>query len=164
MLRRILFSLATITSTAASADEPNWVVVSRAESHAFVEFVDLNSLAMRYGRPTALFLTNYEHSQDDAAKPYQSVKALRMFDCSAQRVAAVAMTRFADRGGRGEVIDSQSRTPAAVHLARSGPDSVGQAGIELVCSLWEKRRALPSAAPSPTSSKPVTAPLRGALS
>jgi hypothetical protein len=167
MLRRLLFTLAAIAAapsmaqSTAAADEPNWVAIA-ATDKTYVEFLDLNSLAMRYGRLTALFLKNFDAPQSDARVPYQSMKALRMFDCSGHKAGAVAVTRYAERGGRGEVVDSQSRAPVAVYLTHSEPDSVGHTEIEFVCSLWEKRRALPSSAPA-TPSKPAAA-LRGALS
>jgi hypothetical protein len=168
MLRRILFTLAAVTASvalaqsAARADEPKWVAIHAADTTS-VEFLDLNSLAMRGGRLTAFFLKDYAEAQDDASKPYQSMKALRMFDCSGQRAGAVVVIRYAERGGRGMVVDSQSSAPASVYLTHSEPHSVGQAEIEFVCSLWAKRSALLPSAPRPQS-KPAAAPLRGALS
>ena len=127
---------------------PNWVRIAVSHQGEFDEFIDANSLAMRDGLLTAWFLKNYDEPQAAAGKPYQSSKGVRVYDCSGKRSGAIAITLYAERGGKGAVVDSRSRAPSAESLQRSPPDSVGAALVDFVCSLWEKRRASPHSAPS----------------
>ena len=140
--RSILLTTLIAASTCAIADASNWTAVTSNDS-TFVEYVDTNSLSIRYGQVTALFLKNYDDPQTDGRKPYLSTKVLRMFDCSQQRVAVLTVSRYAERDARGEVVDTQSRAPEQVILDKAPPQSIGATEIDLVCSLWSKHVAIP---------------------
>ncbi len=165
-MRRILIIFAAIIvatpPSTASEEESDWRLVARAESRAFVEFVDTNSLEIRDGRLTATFLKNYDQPQNDARKPYQSMKTLRMFDCAERKTGVITIIRYVDRGGRGELVDTLSRAPIAENLSPLAPDSVGEEESEFVCSMWERRSSLPST--PELQNKPAAVRLRGALS
>jgi hypothetical protein len=140
--RSILLAALITASTWAMADTANWTAVSSNDS-TFVEYLDTNSLSIRYGQVTALFLKNYDDPQTDGRKPYLSTKVLRMFDCSQQRVAILTTSRYAERDARGEVVDTQSRAPDQVILDKVQSQSIGSAELDLVCSLWSKRLTRP---------------------
>jgi hypothetical protein len=140
--RAILLATLITASTWAMADAANWTAVNSNDS-TFVEYVDTNSLSIRYGQVTALFLKNYDDPQTDGRKPYLSTKVLRMFDCSQQRVAILTVSRYAERDARGEVVDTLSRAPEQVILDKAAPQSLGSTEIDLVCSLWSKRLTMP---------------------
>ena len=140
--RSILLAMLITVATWAMADASNWTAVT-SDDAASVEYVDTNSLSIRYGQVTALFLKNYDDPQTDGRKPYLSTKVLRMFDCMQQRVAVLTVSRYAERDARGEVVDTQSRAPEQVILDKAPPQSIGATEIDLVCSLWSKRAALP---------------------
>ena len=140
--RSILLAMLITAATSAMADASNWTAVSSNDS-TFVEYVDTNSLSIRYGQVTALFLKNYDDPQTDGRKPYLSTKVLRMFDCSQLRVAVLSVSRYAERDARGEVVDTQSRAPEQVILDKVQPQSIGSTEIDLVCSLWSKRLTMP---------------------
>jgi hypothetical protein len=132
---------ASMCAAQALADAANWTAVTSTDS-TFLEYVDTNSLSIRYGQVTALFLKNYDDPQMDGPKPYKSMKVLRMFDCSRQRVGALSVSRYAERDARGEVVDSKSQAPEQVTLDKMPPESMGAAEIDYVCSLWSKRAVL----------------------
>ena len=140
--RSILLAMLITVATWAMADASNWTAVSSNDS-TFAEYVDTNSLSIRYGQVTALFLKNYDDPQTDGRKPYLSTKVLRMFDCAQQRVAVLTVSRYAERDARGEVVDSMSRAPEQVILDKVQPQSIGSTEIDLVCSLWSKRLTMP---------------------
>jgi hypothetical protein len=140
--RSILLVTLVAASTCAIADVSNWTPVGSNDATS-VEYVDTNSLSIRYGQVTALFLKNYDDPQTDGRKPYLSTKVLRMFDCSQQRVAILTVSRYAERDAQGEVVESQSRAPEQVILDKAPPQSIGSAELDLVCSLWSKRVAIP---------------------
>jgi hypothetical protein len=142
MHQRLILLTALIAASSALADASNWTAVASSDA-ASVEYVDTNSLSIRYGQVTALFLKNYDDPQTDGRKPYLSTKVLRMFDCSQQRVAVLTVSRYAERDARGEVVDSQSRPPEQVILDKVPPQSISAAEIDLVCALWSKRVAIP---------------------
>jgi hypothetical protein len=133
---------ASMCATQVVADASNWTAVTSTDS-TFMEYVDTNSLSIRYGQLTALFLKNYDDPQIDGPKSYQSIKVLRMFDCSRQRVGSLTVSRFAERDARGEVVYSKSQAPEQVTLDKMPPESIGAAEIDYVCSLWSKRALLP---------------------
>jgi hypothetical protein len=141
-MRHPSFLLITLlAASSAIADASNWTAVTSNDATS-VEYVDTNSLSIRYGQVTALFLKNYDDPQTDGRKPYLSTKVLRMFDCAQQRIAVLTVSRYAERDARGEVVDSQSRPPEQVVLDKAPPQSIGATEIDLVCSLWSKRVAI----------------------
>jgi hypothetical protein len=142
MRHRSILLIALLAASSAIADASNWTAVTSNDATS-VEYVDTNSLSIRYGQVTALFLKNYDDPQTDGRKPYLSTKVLRMFDCSQQRIAVLTVSRYAERDARGEVVDSQSRPPEQVVLDKAPPQSIGATEIDLVCSLWSKRVAIP---------------------
>jgi hypothetical protein len=142
MRHRSILLIALLAASSAIADASNWTAVTSNDATS-VEYVDTNSLSIRYGQVTALFLKNYDDPQTDGRKPYLSTKVLRMFDCAQQRIAVLTVSRYAERDARGEVVDSQSRPPEQVVLDKAPPQSIGATEIDLVCSLWSKRVAIP---------------------
>jgi hypothetical protein len=141
MRHRSILLIALLAASSAIADASNWTAVTSNDATS-VEYVDTNSLSIRYGQVTALFLKNYDDPQTDGRKPYLSTKVLRMFDCAQQRIAVLTVSRYAERDARGEVVDSQSRPPEQVVLDKAPPQSIGATEIDLVCSLWSKRVAI----------------------
>jgi hypothetical protein len=142
MHHRLILLTTLIAASSAMADAANWTAVASNDATS-VEYVDTNSVSIRYGQVTALFLKNFDDPQTDGRRPYLSTKVLRMFDCSQQRVAVLTVSRYAERDARGEVVDSQSRAPEQVILDKVPPQSIGAAEIDLVCGLWSKRVAIP---------------------
>jgi hypothetical protein len=138
------------------AGEPNWVML--AGNDASVEFLDINSLAIRAGHLTAWVLTNYTTPQTNGAnESFQSVKALGIYDCAADRSGPVELIVYSEESGRGEVVTSEWIKPAAIQLSYTVPGSAGHRKIELVCSLWAQshppiqRAAKPKSAAQQTS-------------
>src|SRR3974390_1301522 len=96
-MRRVLLAMTTLTVAAlASANEPNWVRVSTAVDHDFVDFIDTNSIAIRHGRLTARYLWNFEAIQTDSTthKPYWSESGLGVYDCLKRQTGAIEIAMY----------------------------------------------------------------------
>jgi hypothetical protein len=142
MHQRLILLTTLFAASGAIADVSNWTAVASNDATS-VEYVDTNSVSIRYGQVTALFLKNFDDPQTDGRRPYLSTRVLRMFDCSQQRMAVLTVSQYAERDARGELVDSQSRAPEQVILDKVPAQSIGAAEIDLVCTLWSKRVAIP---------------------
>src|SRR3974377_1751562 len=144
-MRRVLLAIATLTVAAlASADEPNWVRVSTAVDHDFVDFIDTNSIAIRHGRLTAQYLWNYDAMQTDSIthKPYRSESGLGVYDFLKLQTGAIAITMYRRRNAHGGVVDAVPHmNPRDAHMTDVEPDSMGEEEVAFVCDLWENRAA-----------------------
>jgi hypothetical protein len=143
-MRRTLITLTALALTqalAAQADAPNWVRVSTAEDHEFVDFIDLNSLAIRGGRLTARYLWNFNAVQTDTIthRRFQSETGVGTYDCLNRTTGSMEYTLYAKRGALGRVIHTGRVNPKDVNQTAVEPNSMGDDEMEFVCSTWGAR-------------------------
>ena len=144
-MRRVLLTIITLTvASLAAAEEPNWVRVSTAVDHDFVDFIDTHSIAMRHGRLTARYLWNFDAIQTDSVthKPYQSESGLGVYDCLKRQTGAIEITMYRRRDAHGGVVDAVPHmSPRDAHMTDVEPDSIGEEEVAFVCDLWGNRTA-----------------------
>jgi hypothetical protein len=144
-MRRVLLTITTLAVAAlAAAEEPNWVRVSAAVDHDFVDFIDTHSIAIRQGRLTARYLWNFDAIQTDSVthKPYQSESGLGVYDCLKRQTGAIEITMYRRKYAHGGVVDAVPHmSPGDAHMTEVEPDSMGEEEVAFVCDLWENRAA-----------------------
>ena len=118
--------LALLASQVAAAEKPRYRVV--AKSSDTVYFMDVSSVKVRKGYLSAWFLL-------EEITPYRgglSSKHLIAAKCQDDEHGFISFTRYAERGGRGEITESRDVKPSFV---TAPPGSAAASFIGAMCGV-----------------------------
>ncbi len=131
-----------LTPPLASADAPDWKLISETEDPEKVIswYVDLTSIVHDDDYLRALLRTSWSTPQfgpDQTA--YQSSTYLNYFDCDARTIAYTANVYYQSEEPAGKPVHSEPERPVtALRFQSVVPGSAGERRLEFVCGFRSK--------------------------
>lgn len=130
-MRRLLIAIAAFAfGMPAAAAEPSWEPLTGAPDGALIE-IDRASLERREGLLTVWLRIDFDQPAQGRIQPFHSAVVQYAVDCMRRRHAAMRMTTYSGRLGRGDVIDRWDRSPEfwVWRSERAGPPDADLLGL-----------------------------------
>ena len=142
-MRRTLACLALALSMPASADIPEWQLISQTgrPGELIFWYVDVSSIVRTDQHLRAFLRTSWTRPQiAPDGTPYQSSTYLNHFDCGNRKIAYTANTYYVTPEPQGEPVHAEPEQPlAALKFQEVNPGSAGAKRLEFICKYRSKQ-------------------------